>query len=663
MRGAPHTSLVIVVLNKPGQDRILIVAGEYLAAGNLGARVQNLLNSCMFARVESADDASFVIGVGPPELWKSFGGAVSESARSFAWFEQLLEEHDYDTARRKLPDATFLHGERGLEVLEGLLVGFGVRCDYAAVDDAGIDAFFDLKGGYLEGLIEDYRKFLNRRTVVEPELTTSWREFLQRVEGGAGTYEFKDLSEAARRARSLFTGPKTAPHVEEQAAEIMTAAINTAAEAHREALAARMPERIAHNVRHRALILADDVPVAQQLRLALTHSELEALVHNDPTTLYEALRVVRPDVIIVQQTLNGFDGFDLAAQIRTDSSFAAVPVVGLLEDIAESTRTYGARCGIDTFLIRPFSAGNAVETIGALLDRNEQMLALGGRDPVTNLYTKRALQDRLELELMRARRAGDLVGLMLIHIESGGNPRYPRQSLIELAQTAESTFRRSDILGSYNERTVAAVLPGADPRVVASLMHRLVEAAPQDLNLRIAASLAEGTAPATMVTADAETRLVHALDGKPGSAVGRCAAHPDEERARGHAPRILLVDNDEAILTLLSFFCEREGFIVEKARDGLAAIEALETSARTNTVPDLVVLEAYLPGVDGFSVLRKIQSDFGARVGVMMLTIQRNEERIAKAFNLGAADFVPKPFSVPEVIARIKNILLRSGAL
>jgi two-component system phosphate regulon response regulator PhoB len=145
--------------------------------------------------------------------------------------------------------------------------------------------------------------------------------------------------------------------------------------------------------------------------------------------------------------------------------------------------------------------------------------------------------------------------------------------------------------------------------------------------------------------------------------VGRCAARPEEETTRGHAPRILLVDNDEAILTLLTFFCEREGFVVEIARDGLAAIEALETAARTNTAPDLVIMEAYLPGVDGFSVLRKIQADFGARVSVMMLTIQRNEERIAKAFNLGAADFVAKPFSVPEVIARIKNILLRSGAL
>lgn len=650
-------------LNKIGQDRILIVAGDYLAAGELGVRVQTLVGSSVFSLVERAEEASFVLAIGPPEHWPAFPGGVPDSARVFAWFEQLLEEHDYNAARRRLPQATFLHGERGMEVLEELLVGGGLSRDYAIVDDAGNDAFFDLKGQYLENLIHEYREFLNSRTVAEPELTASWREYLQRVEGGAGTYEFSKLSEAARRARTLFSSVKTSPDTEEQAAELMTAAINAAAESHREAVAARMPARIAYNVRHRALILADDVTVAQQLRLALTHSELEAVVHDDPTSFYDALRVVRPDVIIVEQSLEGFDGFDLAAQVRADSSFAAVPVVGLLDDLAETTRTYGARCGIDTFLIRPFSAINAVETVGALLARNDEMLALGGRDPVTGLYTKRALADRLELELMRARRAGDLVGLMLIHIESGGDTRYPRQSLIELAHTVESTFRRSDILASYNERTVAAVLPGADPRVVASLMHRLVEAISPELNLRISASLAEGTSSPAMVLADAETRLVHALEGQPGSAVGRCAVRPEDAAIRGHAPRILLVDNDEAILTLLTFFCEREGFIVEVARDGLAAIESLETAARTNTAPDLVVMEAYLPGVDGFSVLRKIQSDFGARVSVMMLTIQRNEERIAKAFNLGAADFVAKPFSVPEVIARIKNILLRSGAL
>ncbi|MFT6396848.1 MAG: DNA-binding response OmpR family regulator [Bradymonadia bacterium] len=621
------------------------------------------MGSCDFSLVESAEYASFVLAIGPPEHWPAFQGGVSETADVCVWFEQLLEEHDYNAARRRLPGANFLHGERGMEVLEALLVDFGLSQNHPIVDDAGLDAFFDLKGEYLENLINEYRTFLSSRTLEEPELTASWRDYLQRVEGGAGTYEFISLSDAARRARTLFSGVKTSPDTEEQAAGIMTSAINEAAETHREALAARMPERIAHNVRHRALILADEHTLAQQLRLALTHTGLEAVVHNDPTTFYDALRVVRPDVIIVQRSLEGFDGFDLAAQIRSDATFSAVPVVGLLDDTAESTRTYGARCGIDTFLFRPFSAENAVKTVGALLARNDEMLALGGRDPVTGLYTKRALSDRLELELMRARRGGDLVALMLIHIESGGDARYPRQSLIDLAHTAESTFRRSDILGSYNERTVAAVLPGADPRVLASLMHRLVEGSPPELNLRIAASLAEGTSPAAMVLADAETRLLHALDGKLGSAVGRCAARPEEETTRGHAPRILLVDNDEAILTLLTFFCEREGFVVEIARDGLAAIEALETAARTNTAPDLVIMEAYLPGVDGFSVLRKIQADFGARVSVMMLTIQRNEERIAKAFNLGAADFVAKPFSVPEVIARIKNILLRSGAL
>lgn len=649
-----------------GTQSIHIIAGDYLAAGELGTRVGELIESCSHAQVPGRDpgqSASCVAAFGPPDGWPRGPRAVARDGRAFVWFEGLMEPSDYVAARERVADPVFLHGEHGLEHLESVLTGYGLSRDYAAVDEAGVDALFQLKGEYLKQLIREFRDFLAAHPDEEPEIVASWRTFLQRVEGSAGTYEFGELSEAARRAKGLFDVTPLPEQTEEAAADLITTAINSAAEGHRQQISERLPDRISSDARHRALILATDAKVGQQLRLALTHSEQEALVHSDPATFFEALQLVHPDVLVIQQSLAGFDGFDLAAQLRQDPSFGALPIVGLLDDIAESTRTRAARCGVDSWLVRPFSADNAVHTVKAVVERSDAHLALGGRDPVTGLFGKRALLDRLELELLRARRAAELVALMLVHIESFPSDRYPRQLLVELARTVESTFRRSDILGRYNERTVAAVLPGADPRIVASLIDRLIDSAPAGVRLRIAASIAEGSVPAQMVSADAETRMIHALDGQPGAAVGRCAATPDVRDRGAHAPRVLLVDNDEAILTLLRFFCEREGFVVDEARDGLTAIEALDRANRSNELPDLVILEAYLPGVDGFSVLRKVQADFGARVGVMMLTIQRNEERIAKAFNLGAADFVAKPFSVPEVMARIKNILLRAGAL
>jgi len=650
-------------LHDLGTQNVYVVAARYVAAGELGRRLGELLARCTSSRATSATNASFVLGLGSPSEWPPVAGFVSARARCFVWFEALSEPAEYHTALTCLPSATFLHGEGGLRNLEQLLIGHGVSEAAEAVDSAGADGLFELKGSYLRQLVEAYRAFLDQRPVTEPALSAAWAEFLSRVEGSAGTYEFSSLSEAARRARALFGVIPAPEENEDAAAALMAEAINKAVADHRAQIAARLPERIAHEERHRALILCAEAGLAQQLRLAIGHSKLEAVVHDDPASLYDAMRIVQPDVVVVQQDLDHFDGFDLVAQLRADPAFAALPVVGVLDDIAESSRTRAARCGVDSWIVRPFSAENALHTVTSCLRRLDAQTSLGGRDPVTGLQSRRAMRDRMDVELMRARRTGELVALMLIHIERSDPSRHAREQLVDLARSVESSFRRTDSLARHNDRTIAAVLGGADPRVIATLIDRLIAAAGPSHELRIVASIGDGSVTTDLMLADAEHRLMQSLDGSPLAPVGRCtAAEAEPERARAHAPRVLLVDSDESILSLLRFFCAREGLIVEEARDGLGALEHIERAARTSTLPDLVVMEAYLPGVDGFSVLRRIQSEHGSRVPVMMLTIQRNEERIAKAFDLGAVDFVGKPFAVPEVMARIKNILLRTGA-
>lgn len=646
------------------QESLLLLSGATPPRGPLGERVRELLETTRRARTEEVANATVVLGIGVPDQWQTDATWLSPNARCYVWFPELLDPEDYASALDQLPHARFFHGADGLESIRAALISIGVASSPPAVDEAGEDALFEMQGDYLQRLAREFEEFLHKKPEGEPALSSAWRAFLQRIEGSAGTYGFPEISEAASRTRRLFTVVPVPGDAESRAEEAFGNAVDAATIKHRQQVTERLPARIELDVRYRVLIVADDPTTAQQLQLALNHSRLEAVHHEQPHTFAEALRLVQPDVLVIQQQLRHFDGLDLAAQVRRDPQFAALPIVALLGDTSEETRNRAMRCGIDNWLVRPFSAESAVLAVVNMLRRIEAEQALGGRDAVTGLYSRSALEDRLELELLRARRSGELVGLMLIHIADASGGRYPRQVLVELAHAVDATFRRSDILARYNERTIACVLPGADPRVVASLAQRLEDSIDPQIRLQTAASIAEGAVSPAMVMADAETRLISVLDGQPGAAIGRCVQQVgDEQPDRASAPRVLLVDGDEAILNLLRFFCAREGLMVDEARDGLTAIEYLERAARAGKLPDLVVMEAYLPGIDGFAVLRKIRSDYGARIAVMMLTVQRNEERIAKAFQLGAADFVAKPFSVPEVMARIKNILLRSGAL
>jgi DNA-binding response OmpR family regulator len=94
-----------------------------------------------------------------------------------------------------------------------------------------------------------------------------------------------------------------------------------------------------------------------------------------------------------------------------------------------------------------------------------------------------------------------------------------------------------------------------------------------------------------------------------------------------------------------------------------AALQAVEEAAARGEAPDAVLLEVHLPGLDGFQVLEALHQRHGARMAVLLMSVQHGGERVARAFQLGASDFVSKPFQVPEVMARLRDALVRAGAL
>ncbi|MEY2846648.1 MAG: hypothetical protein RL076_2194 [Chloroflexota bacterium] len=118
-------------------------------------------------------------------------------------------------------------------------------------------------------------------------------------------------------------------------------------------------------------------------------------------------------------------------------------------------------------------------------------------------------------------------------------------------------------------------------------------------------------------------------------------------------PTILLVEDDTTLAETLRYNLEREGYAVIGASDGVTALE----HARQRQ-PDIVVLDVMLPRLDGFSVCRMLRKE--SSVPIIMLTARQDEvDRIA-GLELGADDYLTKPFSVGELLARIRAILRRS---
>ncbi|GAA4414746.1 response regulator transcription factor [Georgenia halophila] len=129
---------------------------------------------------------------------------------------------------------------------------------------------------------------------------------------------------------------------------------------------------------------------------------------------------------------------------------------------------------------------------------------------------------------------------------------------------------------------------------------------------------------------------------------------PGENAASTAEARLLVVDDEPSILELLSASLKFAGFDVVTAEDGNAALRAAAEER-----PDLVVLDVMLPDMDGFTVLRRIRAH-GEEIPVLFLTAKDDMSDKVQGLTVGGDDYVTKPFSLEEVVARIRAVLRRT---
>ncbi len=120
--------------------------------------------------------------------------------------------------------------------------------------------------------------------------------------------------------------------------------------------------------------------------------------------------------------------------------------------------------------------------------------------------------------------------------------------------------------------------------------------------------------------------------------------------------KILIVDDEERIRDIIKEYLDFEGYTYDEASDGMEAIEKIK-----NNEYSVVVLDIMMPKVDGFTVVREVRKF--SQVPVIMLSARGEEYDKLFGFEMGVDDYITKPFSPKELVARVKAILKRSGAL
>lgn len=131
----------------------------------------------------------------------------------------------------------------------------------------------------------------------------------------------------------------------------------------------------------------------------------------------------------------------------------------------------------------------------------------------------------------------------------------------------------------------------------------------------------------------------------------------DDTSTRVKDAKVLLVDDEDQLRRVMRDLLERDGYAVTEARDGVEALDQIDRHA-----PDIIVLDLNLPGLDGFGVLSHLRSrPSTANVPVVVLTAQGDEENEVRVFEMGADDFLSKPFRARALSARLHAVLGRKN--
>jgi diguanylate cyclase (GGDEF)-like protein len=416
------------------------------------------------------------------------------------------------------------------------------------------------------------------------------------------------------------------------------------------------PERI------RVLLVEDSRTVAVAVQ-----SYLEAaghVVHHaaDATSAERLLNEQPIDIVLLDLILPDRDGRDLLLQMREAQATADLPVVVLSAKEGAVPRAECMAVGAADFLQKPVDpsvlraavAKHARRRKSAGDSSDEGAQQVLGRAALVEAYEPLRLAVETDSQVAVALLAMNGFDAVVESLGAHGADRLMTEAAGPLAEGLEE----GEMIGRWGRSEIVLLLPGSSAEDakrklrlgVARLAHAgLIEKAlGADLDVSFSAGVAvpESSEDLREVVSAAETSLYKARASGRGGAV--TAEEPAPERPR----RVMLVEDDRVTATLINHRLVREGFEVAKFVNGEDAFEWAESSTF-----DLAILDVKVPGMDGFELLERLRAmERLDAVPIVMLTGLGGEADVIRGLELGANDYMLKPFSPTELLARVRRL-------
>ncbi len=415
------------------------------------------------------------------------------------------------------------------------------------------------------------------------------------------------------------------------------------------------------------LIIDDDPYISDLLRSLLENSQREIFIAPTAAEAEALLEEKKVSLILLDLVLPDTDGRNFLMHLKESSGTSSIPVIVLSAKLGAQPKTECFALGADAYFEKPFEIDTISAAVSAQLQRTEINMRESRSDNLTGLPNRAAFKEAFGRQSSLALRKGESLSVGILDLDRFKfiNDTYGHgmgdDVLRRTAKIVGATLRKSDLLARWGGEEFVMLLPNTDAEGASNAVRKALEAlreerftGPGDKFFQVTfsagiAELKEGESVDDII-AEADRFLYLA------KSQGRNRVFTAKDKAPIVSKTIMLAADDETVVAIVKNRLGREGFQISHfAEAGLALAACMQEQF------SVCIVDVKVPKMGGIELLTQLRASAAmSKTPIILLTSAGKEKEVAKGFELGADDYLVKPFSPFELLARIRNVLRRA---
>ncbi|UCD36639.1 MAG: response regulator, partial [Fidelibacterota bacterium] len=478
----------------------------------------------------------------------------------------------------------------------------------------------------------------------DPDALDSIRRIAHTLKGSGGTVGLPEITEAATRVEEFEEGQLLEP-------------LDTLLDVLREVCSGggELPYSI--------LVIEDDPVTGRTYEALLSADNREIHLAETAEQASEILAEKVIAIILLDLILPDTDGRNFLIKLREDPKYAAIPVIVVSAKGSPATKAECFALGADDYFEKPVNLEILSAAVASRLQRSEDQRRRSRTDPLTGLPNRAAFAEAFQRAQSLATRSRDDLSLAILDLDrfKSLNDTYGHnmgdEVLRRMRPVMSEALRQTDFLARWGGEEFVVLFPKADTHGAARALEKALENFRKETFQFGGQTVSKVTFSAGVTDVSGQTELDEAVAKADrllylAKENGRDQVLAEEIEVPSSEKKILLAEDDEIVASVIKHRLGREGFEVIHFPDGMAALKG---AAEVDV--SLVILDVKMPGMDGFELLGNLRKMPAYKaLPIVMLTSMGSEEDTVRGFELGADDYIMKPFSPVELLARIRRL-------